>query len=74
MITNEESYCIRTPDGKEIHLRRATIELAVASARDLLAEPSATLEVTDRVGAVRFFSQAPRREGCGSSNYAANDY
>ena len=56
MITNEESYRVRTPDGKEIHVRRESIELAVESARDLLAAPNATLEVTDRLGKVRFFS------------------
>ncbi len=57
MTTNEKSYRIRTPDGKEVYLRRESIERAVEDARDLLAGQNEPLEVTDDGGRgkVRFF-------------------
>lgn len=61
MITNEQSYRVRTPEGKEVWVRKESAELAAEHARDLLAAPGGTLEVTDRHGKVRFFS--PDMEG-----------
>lgn len=56
MNTNEQSFCIKTPDGREIYIRCDTIEEAVESARDLLSDHVDTLQVIDRMGKVRFFS------------------
>lgn len=56
MITNEQSYRVRTSDGKELHIRRETIERAAEDAADLLGVTEGALEVTDRHGKVRYFS------------------
>lgn len=54
MLTNLESFRVRTPDGKEIHLRKESAEHAADDGRDLLNAPEACLEVTDRLGKVTF--------------------
>ena len=56
MITNEKSYRVRTPDGKEIWLRRESLVRAVEDAADLLNAHNTVLEVTDREGKVCFKS------------------